>query len=329
MPDRDYYEVLGVSKGATPDQIKKAYRSLARKHHPDVNPGDKKAEALFKEVQKAYDILSDAEKRKLYDQFGTAAFDGIGAGHHPGGGASEWAARQAGGGPTGFENIDLSAFFNQGPQHAGGEEAGHGGSLFEELIGRVRGDRGSRRRTPRPPRTTEAALTIPFLTAVRGGETTIQIDRDGHLESLVVKIPPGVETGSKLRLRGQGEPSDRGGARGDLTVVLTVQPHPYFTREGRNLLVEVPVTVAEAILGAKIDVPTLDGTKTFPIPAGTSSGQKLRLRGQGVPAYKDLPAGDLFVIVKIVVPKGIDAESRRLIEQFAERNPMQPRAGLW
>ncbi len=330
MPDRDYYEVLGVAKGATPEQIKKAYRGLARKHHPDVNPGDKKAEATFKEVQRAYDVLSEPEKRKLYDQFGTAAFEGGGAG--PRSGASEWAARAGGGagpgGMGGFENIDLGAFFGQG---AGGHEAegGHS-SIFEELIGRVRGDRGGRRRgQARPPRATEATLTIPFLTAVRGGETTIEVDREGGKESLVVKIPPGVDTGSKLRLRGQGEPEGRGGARGDLTITLNVQAHPYFTRDGLNLTVEAPVSVPEAILGARVDVPTPDGLKTLTVAPGTSTGQKLRLRGQGVPASKDRPAGDLFVVVKVVVPKAVDEESRRLIEQFAARNPQDPRAGLW
>ncbi len=328
MPDRDYYEVLGVQKNATPEQIKKAYRGLARKHHPDVNPGDKKAEGLFKEAQKAYDILSDVEKRKTYDQFGMAAFEGVGAG--PRSNASEWSARQGGGGASGFENIDLSAFFNQGNANHPGDfgETGHNASIFEELIGRVRGDRG-RKRAPRAAKATEAKLNIPFLTAVRGGETSIDVQREnGTRETLVARIPPGVETGSKLRLRGQGEYSPEG-VRGDLTILLTVDPHPYFTREGRNLSVDVPVTVGEAVLGAKIDVPTLDGQKTMPIPAGASSGQKLRLRGQGVPAYKDTLAGDLFVVVKVVVPKSVDEESRKLIEQFAERNPAQPRAGLW
>jgi curved DNA-binding protein len=328
MPDRDYYEVLGVAKSATPDQIKKAYRGLARKHHPDVNPGDKKAEAKFKEAQKAYDILSDTEKRKLFDQFGMAAFEGPGsaAGAGPRAGAAEWAARQGGGGQTGFENIDLSSFFGHGPEAA---EASHSGSIFEELIGRVRGDKAGKRKASRQVRATEAMLTIPFLTAVQGGQTTIGVDREGDAESLVVKIPPGVETGSKLRLREKGEASEHGGPRSDLVITLNVLPHPYFTREGRNLLVEVPVAVDEAILGARIDVPTLDGQKTLPIGAGTSSGQKLRLRGQGVPAHREQPAGDLFVVVKVVVPKSIDEESRQLIEQFAAKNPLKPRAGLW
>jgi DnaJ-class molecular chaperone len=145
----------------------------------------------------------------------------------------------------------------------------------------------------------------------------------------VVKIPPGVESGAKLRLRGQGEAGEAGGPRGDLTIVIEVEPHPYFKREGRNLLVEVPTTIAEAVLGAKVDVPTLDGKKSLTIPPGSSCGQKLRLKGQGVPASGGKPAGDLFLILKIVVPKNVDEPSKRLIREFDERNPLNPRAGLW
>ena len=342
MPDRDYYEVLGVDKSASAEQIKKAYRAQARKFHPDVNPGDKTSEAKFKETQNAYDILSDPEKKKLFDQFGGAAFEGGGPG--PRAGAAEWAARQAGGGMGGgsggfsgggFENIDLSSIFGRQPQGGGFGEAEGGGSIFEELLGRVRGDRsGGKRKSSgnRAPKSTEVHLSIPFLTAVKGGETHIEVQReDAHSESLVVKVPPGIEPGAKLRLKGQGEASDHGGSRGDLTIVVAIAPHPYFVREGRNLSVDLPLGVGEAILGAKVEVPTLDGPKTLSIPAGTSTGSKLRLRGQGVPAFKDHPAGDLFVVVKVVVPKVVagDDESRRLIEEFASKNPQNPRAGLW
>jgi DnaJ-class molecular chaperone len=176
----------------------------------------------------------------------------------------------------------------------------------------------------------EAHLTIPFLTAIRGGETTVELQRsDGRSETLVVKIPPGVETGSKLRLKGRGEPGAKGAPAGDLTIAITVEPHPFFRREGRDLQVEVPITVGEAILGAKIDVPSPDGLKSLSIPAGSSSGLKLRLKGLGLVASGTKPAGDLFVVLKIVVPKGVDAESRQLIEEFSRRNPYNPRAGLW
>jgi len=323
MADRDYYEVLGVARDATPEQIKKAYRGLARKHHPDANPGDKTAEKKFKEVQNAYDILSDPEKKAKFDQFGHAAFEGGGP-FGPRGGASEWAARQGGG--AGFENIDLSSFFGPGAGGNAGQEAG--GGMFEEIISRMRGgERQGRRRPPqREPETAEAAITIPFLTAVQGGETSIDLQRDGGpRETKVIKIPAGLESGKKIRLKGQGSPDQQV----DLIITVTVEPHPYFSRDGRDLSVEVPITVAEAILGVRVEVPTLDGLKTMPIPAGTSSGQKLRLRGQGVAASKNHPVGDLYIIPKVVVPKTVDEESKKLIEQFAARNPAQPRENRW
>jgi DnaJ-class molecular chaperone len=242
MADRDCYEVLGVARDATADQIKKAYRALARKHHPDANPGDKTAEAKFKEVQNAYDILSDAEKKSRYDQFGHAAFDGSGP-FGPRGQGTEWAARQAG--PGGFENIDFSSLFG-GARPGGATASGDGAGIFEDIMTRMRGERGGRRRSPGQPRETEASLTIPFFTAVRGGETTIELDRgDGRLESKVIKIPPGLESGKKIRLRGQGDSA----GQGDLVIHVTVEPHPYFHRDGQDITVEVPLTVAEAIKG--------------------------------------------------------------------------------
>jgi curved DNA-binding protein len=332
MPERDYYEVLGVARDATPEAIKKAYRSLARKLHPDVNPGDKTAEKRFKEVQQAYDILSDAEKRSRYDRYGDAAFEGMAAAG-PRAGAQDFTFRF---GEPGFENVDFSQFFGNVRAGGGGggrgtavddEEEESGGGLFEDLLGRMRTGRPGR---PRAGRGMEAHLAIPFLTAVRGGETTIEVQRgEGKSESLVVKIPPGVETGSKLRLKGRGEPGPKGAPAGDLTIRLTVQSHPYFRREGRDLLVDVPITVGEAILGARIDVPAPDGQKSLTIPPGSSSGQKLRLRGQGVPASGSLTAGDLFVVLKIVVPRKVDDEGRQLIEEFSRRHPQNPRAGLW
>jgi curved DNA-binding protein len=312
-----------VARDATPEAIKKAYRGLARKYHPDVNPGDKSAEKQFKEVQQAYDILSDHEKRALYDRHGRAAFEGMAAAG-PRASATEWASRF--GGEPGFENVDLSDLFATFGGPAQGEQAG-GGSIFEDIMGRVRGGRPSRQRSGRAM---EAHLTIPFMTAVRGGETTIEIKRgSGKTENLVVKIPPGIDTGAKLRLKGQGEPGSKGTPAGDLTINIEVEPHPYFKREGQDLLLEVPITVSEAILGAKIDVPTLDGMKSLTIPPSSSSGLKLRLKGQGVPTPAGKSQGALFVVLKIVVPKTVDAASRRLIQEFSELNPQNPRVGLW
>ena len=323
MPERDFYEVLGVPRDATADQIKKAYRALARKYHPDVNPGDKTAEAQFKEAQNAYDILSNSEKKAAYDRYGHAAFEGMAAaGAGPRVNASEWTSRF---GDSGYETIDFSEFF--GPSAGGSRATEGGGGIFEDLIGRMRGGRSAE---PRVGHSVQAELTVPFLTAVRGGETTIDVKRaTGHHESLVVKIPAGVDTGAKLRLKGQGEPGPKGAPPGDLTITIKVEPHPYFKREVGNLSVEVPISVGEAVLGAKVDVPTLDGSKSVPIPAGSSSGQRLRLKGQGVPASGGKPAGDLFVVLKVVVPRTVDEESRKLIEDFQARNPSNPRAGLW
>ena len=190
--------------------------------------------------------------------------------------------------------------------------------------------RGGRAAKPRGGRSVEARLAIPFLTAVRGGETSIDVQRgDGRRESLVVKIPPGVDAGAKLRLKGQGEPGPKGTPAGDLTIEIVVEPHPYFKRDGRNLQVEVPVSIGEAVLGAKIEVPSLDGLKSMTIPPGSSSGQKLRLKGQGVPASGGKPEGDLFIVLKVVVPKNVDEAGRRLIQEFADLVKQTPRSGMW
>lgn len=329
MPENDYYAVLGVGRDATPEQIKKAYRGLARKHHPDVNPGNKDSERLFKEAQQAYDVLSDTEKRKIYDQVGHNAYVSAGS-SGPRAGATEWTQQHGGPGP---EFVDFGQFFGPGARFnfetsAGGGGGDDGGGLFDDLIGKLRPGRG--RKGPRAPRPVEATINIGFLTAVNGGETTIELVReDGKSETLNVRIPPGTSTGAKLRLRGRGAPAQGGNSAGDLIIHVNVEPHPYFARDGQNLSVEVPITVTEAVLGAKVDVPTPQGMKTLPIPPGTSSGQKLRLRGQGVPAGKNVPAGDLFVVPRVVVPRGVDDESQRLVREFGERNPLHPREGLW
>jgi DnaJ-class molecular chaperone len=333
MPQRDFYEVLGLQRGASAEELKRSYRSLARKHHPDLNPDDKKAaEQRFKEVQEAYDVLSDPEKRKLYDLYGHAAFQGAAAGPRSGG--AEWSARQG----TGFEDVDFSQFFGGGaagnrPGAGSAEGFDTGGGIFEEILGRVRGGgrRGSRAGGHRATGgDVESSLRIPFLDAVAGGEQSIVVARpDGSTETLTVKIPPGIDDGAKIRLRGKGNSGYAGGPAGSLVITVHVDPHPYFRRDGKDLLVDLPIGVGEAVLGARVDCPTLSGLKTLTIPPGSSTGQKLRLKGQGVPARGDHPPGDLFAVLKVVVPKSVDEESRRLIEQFADRNPSDPRRGLW
>jgi len=330
MTDRDLYDVLGVSRSASADEIKSAYRKLARQYHPDLNPNDKKnAEQRFREIQEAYDVLGDSEKRKQYDMYGRAAFEGVGAG--PRAGASEWTAHQAG--PGGFETFDFSQFFNTGGGRGGARvdpaDLEEGAGLFDELFGRMRSGRRPRS-GGRPGRDIESSLRVPFLTAVKGGEMPIVVSRPtGQHETLDVKIPPGIADGAKIRLKGKGEPGTLGGPDGSLVITVHVEPHPYFRREGRNLVIDVPITIGEAVLGARIEVPTLEGLKTVTVPPGSSGGQKLRIKGQGVPADGKNPAGDLLAVLKIVAPKQVDDESRRLIEGFARRNPAQPRRGLW
>ena len=299
MP-RDYYEVLGVQKDASVDEIKRAYRQLAKKHHPDRNPGDKQAEARFKEMQEAYDVLSDKAKRQQYDQFGFAGPQPQGPGGGPGG--FQW-----GGGFGHGAEIDPSQLDELLSQFGGG--AGAGG--FADMFNQRGSSAGRRRRAPRQPVTHE--IRIPFETAALGG--TIAITIDG--QTIEVKVPAGMEEGKSLRLEGQGP------GQADLFLkIARIDAHPYFKREGNDLVITAPITVAESVLGAKIDVPTLDGVKlTVPVPAGTSSGRRLRLRGKGI------KGGDQYVEIKIVAPPSIDDKSRQLMEEFARLNPHKPRSG--
>lgn len=289
MP-RDYYEVLGVPRNASEADIKKAYRKLARQYHPDRNPGNKQAEARFKEVQEAYDVLNDKPKREQYDRFGFAG---------PGfGGQGPFRAE---GGPGGFE------FQGINPEDLESILGTFGGGGFADVFGRRGRGRG---RAPRPAESIEAEVAIPFLKAALGG--TVSLNVDGR--TIDLRVPAGVEEGKKLRLAGQGP----GG--GDLLVRVKIEPHPYFRREGNNVILEVPISVSEAILGAKVDVPTLDGTHlTVTVPAGTSSGARLRLRGKGI------AGGDQYIEIKIVAPKPHDHRSRELIEEFARLHPQDPR----
>lgn len=305
MP-RDYYEILGVARTASDEDIKKAYRGLARKNHPDRNPGDKQAEARFKEIQDAYDILSDKKKRAQYDQFGFAGPQS-GGGQGPEG--FHWGS--GGGFPGGFQggvNIDPAQAEEILSQFFGG---GMGGGGFPEGFGR-RGGRGGNRRRAAPPEAASAEVAIPFLTAALGGKVGLNVDG----QQIDVKIPAGVEEGKTLRLQGQGP----GG--GDLHLKLKIEPHPHFRREGNDVILTVPISLPEAVLGAKVDVPTLDDTKlSVKIPAGASSGTRLRLRGKGI------KEGDLYIEIKVLVPAPADDRSKTLIDEFARLNPQNPRTG--
>ena len=324
----DYYATLGVQRSAAADEIQKAYRKLARKYHPDMNPDDATAKKKFQEIQQAFEVLSDPEKRKLYDQYGSA-YEQMGAGGPggPGGGPRAWTYTSTGG-PQTFP-FDLNEMFGAGAE-AGG--AGNFADLFKNL-GRGRGGGrggGGGRRAARAARGADLQheLTVPFRTAVQGGEAAISVRRhDGNVETLTVKIPAGIDDGRKIRLRGQGEAGRGGGPAGDILVTIRVSPHPHFRRTGNRLDVRVPVTLAEAAQGAKIDVPTPQGTIALTIPPGTSSGKRLRIKGHGVhPAGQS--AGDLFAEIQIVLPAGLTDDERTQLADVSNRHPQQPRSQL-
>ncbi len=369
MAKRDYYEALGLKKGASETDIKRAYRKLARKYHPDVNPGDKAAEGKFKEITEAYEVLHDPEKRRQYDMFGP---EGLRGGAQAGG--------SGGPGFGGFGGFDF------GRVDFGSGGAADLGDLFSDLFG------GGRSRTePAAPAIGEDlhySLDINFDEAVKGASKEISVQKrtacstcngsgakpgstletcpecggsgrrsgpfrraagpcprchgNGKIsrepcracmgqgtvigtERIAVKIPAGVDTGSRIRLAGKGEPSRNGGPAGDLYIVTRVHPHSVLERKGDNLHVEVPITITEAALGARIEVPTVDGMTSMRVPPETSSGQVFRLRGKGVPHLKGGGQGDEFVTVKIVAPRNLDARSQELLREFARLNPMEPR----
>jgi DnaJ-class molecular chaperone len=284
---KDYYETLGVPRTADDKRIKAAYRRLARKYHPDVNKGDKQAEERFKEVAEAFAVLSDKDKRARYDRGGHDAF---GPGFDP------------------FAGFDFGQF-----------DAGFGdlSSLFEVFGFGSRGRRGARTRA-RHGADVRLELRVPFVTAVRGD--TVELGLPGSGKQLKVRIPAGIEDGGTLRLAGQGSP---GAPPGDAYLTVRVEPHPVFRRDGRDLSCDVSIGIARAALGGKVDVETLDGKATITIPPGTRSGQRLRLRGRGVPSSSGRSAGDLYAVVQIRPPKALDARSRELMEEFARLNPDQ------
>lgn len=311
----DYYAVLGVNRSASQADIQKAYRDQARKFHPDMNPDDSKAKEKFQRIQQAYEVLNNPEKREMYDRYGSS-FEQMGAG--PQGHA--WA---------GGQEIDLSQIFGGGFGGAG-DAAG-----FEEILrqfgGGARGAGGgarSRSRRPRAGANLEHEVQVPFQTAVLGGKVQITVARaSGKQDQIEVNVPAGIADGKKIRVRGQGEPGLHGGPAGDILITVRVATHACFRRKGNNLEVSVPISLGEAVLGAKIDVPTPSGTVTLTVPPGSSSGRRLRVRGMGVKPVSGEP-GDLFAVLEIVLPEVIDDASRKLIEEFQSRNPQQPRGQL-
>ena len=361
MNRQDFYKTLGVGRGASLDDIRKSYRKLARKYHPDVNPGDRAAEERFKKISEAYEVLSDPKKREVYDAYGAYS--------------ENFRPRPGAGGGFDFSGFDFSdlgssAFsdvfsrmFQGGPEPARpqGRDLEYQISMsFEDALNGLRTqiayDRMEICRSCRGSGQASAARagTCPLcrgtgkLDQMRGrarltahchrcggtGRNSRQCascsgqGRTGSPSRLEVRIPAGVQNGSRIRFAGKGEAGLGGAPSGDLYVVAKVTPHPFFERKGDNIYCRVPVTVTEAALGAKIQVPTVDGRSLLKIPPGTQGGQKFRLRGKGAPSLRAARRGDQFVEVRVVVPKIADERSKELLRELAQLNPADPRTGL-
>ena len=323
---KDFYKVLGVDKTADKKAITKAYRKLARKWHPDQNPGDKAAEAKFKEIGEAYAVLSNDEDRKRYDAIramagggarfsagsgGTGGFEDLfgafGGGFGGGGPNVRFQTSGMPGGGAGFEDI-LSGLFGGG----GGAGARFGGDPYGSPFGAA-GHAPRSAPTPEKGGTVRAKLSISFRQALNGATLTIKVGGS----PIKVRIPAGIKDGQKVRVKGHGKPGINGGPTGDLEVAVTVKPHPVYSREGNDLVMDLPVTVSEAILGAVVDIPTIDGnTATVKVPAGSSSGAEIRVRGGGVKTSK--ATGDLIARVSIQVPEKPSRDLKKLAEEMAK-----------
>ncbi len=306
--EKDLYAVLGIPRSATQEQIKKAYRDLARKHHPDMNQGDKRSEEKFKEIQHAYETLSDQEKKKNYDMFGTTDFGG----QRPGSGGNY---RQYSRGFPGIDEI-FKDIFSQGRTSYGmGGAGGNFGDIF---------DFGSVYQQPKKPKNIQQTITIDFKAAVEGEERELLIKSpEGRTKRITVKIPAGVKTGSKIRLPGKGE--QLSSAAGDLILEIKVLPHPVFRREEDDIYIDLPLTVYEAALGALVNVPTIENSVKLTIPPGVGSGTKMRLREKGVKNPKTGKRGDQFVIIQIAMPEESDEYMESIMRQIKEKYPYNPR----
>jgi DnaJ-class molecular chaperone len=315
MAKRDPYSVLGVSRAASEAELKRAYRKLARQYHPDMNGNSKVAEVRFKEISEAYEILSDQEKRQRYDMYGhegvNADFGGFGS-------------------STGRNPFEGVRFGNRGYSFNFGNFSGNTGQgFFEDVFSefqRAGGGRGARRPSAQPGKDIEYNLTVDFLQAYQGMAAELSI-LDRRID---VRIPAGVDNGSKVRVAGQGAPGLRGGRPGDLYLNIRVTPHEYFRREAHDIHLTVPITFGEAVLGARVELPGPEGRLALKIPAGTQSGTNFRFKGKGFPDLKGTKSrGDFFVTVQIAVPDTIDSASRDLVAEFERRNPHDPRKGRY
>ncbi len=283
---KDYYSVLGVERNADAATIKKAYRKLAQKYHPDKNPDDRHAEDQFKQLTEAYAVLSDVEKKRQYDQFGDAGFH------------QRFSQEDI------FRNVNMGDIFG----NFGGED------LFSQLFG----GRPHTRQKPQRGQDYSMQISIPFRLAVQGGERRIDYRSDGKVEQIKVKIPPGIEQGAKLRVAGKGGLNQTGGPAGHLYLQIDIEPDPVFSREGNDLLVRAEIPFSGICLGTTIEVPTLESPKRVKVPAGMQPGQKIRLRGFGVSASAKQEAGDLFAIIEVAVPKSLTTDQKELLKKLKD-----------
>lgn len=348
MATEDYYKTLGVSRTASAEDIKRAYRRLAKQYHPDHNPGNAEAETKFKQVRDAYDVLSDPEKRRAYDQFGHA---GRGMPHdwRSGPAGRHVYTWQSGGGPDiPVENLeDLFQVFAGGGGPGGGGAGGPGGmdSLFEQFFGRgagrseqhgpgrtgshrsrSQGHRSGQHRPRSANKDIEQAANLSFEESIRGTSLDFRLNYGDHSETVRVTIPPGVKEGQRVRVRGKGHPSTHGGSRGDLYLTCHIAAHPYFRRMGNDIYIDLPLTVSEATLGTRIEIPTLEGRSVLTVPPGTPSGTRLRLKGKGVTGAGE--PGDQYAVVRIVPPKNLSEQQRAVLEEWARLERESPRDGL-
>jgi DnaJ-class molecular chaperone len=318
---RDPYKTLGVAKDASPAEVKKAFRKLAKQHHPDQNPNDPKAKEHFAEINAAYEIVGDEKKRAQFDR---GEIDAEGKPRHPG-----FEGFAQGAGPGGFSGFRRSP--GGGAQHfdfnfgGGGGQGFDASDIFADLFGARSGPRGAGRQMHEPGADIALETAVSLETAIHGGKARVLMPNGKTLE---VNIPAGVEEGKQIRLRGQGQPSPTGGPAGDAMVTVRFEKHGLFRIEGRDLRLDLPVTLYEAVLGAKVEAPTLSGKVELTLPPHSNSGRTLRLRGKGMPASAGQPAGDLLVMLRIVLPDGANPELEELARRMRSDKAYDPRGEL-